>query len=236
MSSRFDVVVVMPVYNEQDGIAKVIGDWLGLQERLGIRLQLLVLDDGSRDNTGKVLDALPADPRLTIVHKPNSGHGPTILAGYHRAVAEAEWVFQTDSDDEIPAGQFADLWAAREGVDAVFGYRVGRQQSLPRAFVSGVSRLLLGANRPGRVRDPNCPFRLLRASVLREAIALIPPDTFAPNILLAWYFQTYRTITSLPCQTQPRPHGAPALSDFKILRRGVTSYWQLRAFRRQHRR
>jgi len=236
MTSRFDVMVVMPVYNEQDGIAQVIADWLKVQEQLGIRLQLLVLDDGSRDRTAAVLDALPTDPRLTIVHKPNSGHGPTILAGYHRAVADAEWVFQTDSDDEIPASQFAELWAAREGVDGVFGYRVGRQQSLPRAFVSGVARLLLGGNRPGRVRDPNCPFRLMRASVLREAIAQIPPDTFAPNVLLAWYFQTVCTIASEPCRAQPRPHGAPALSDLKVLRRGVTSFWQLRAYRRQHRR
>ena len=42
-------------------------------------------------------------PRLVVDVKPNSGHGPTILRGYRRGVVTADWVFQTDSDDEMPA-------------------------------------------------------------------------------------------------------------------------------------
>ena len=66
----------------------------------------------------------PQENKDLIVHdKLNSGHGPTILQAY-RENSDADWIFQTDSDDEIGPEQFEDLWRSRDNYDFLIGRRV----------------------------------------------------------------------------------------------------------------
>ena len=112
-----DLAVVMPVYNEQECIAAVVDSWRAMLARLDVEYKLIVLNDGSRDATAAALEKFAGDRRVEIVHKQNTGHGPTILLGYRRAVATARWVFQCDSDDEISPEHFPHLWERREQYD-----------------------------------------------------------------------------------------------------------------------
>src|ERR1041385_713858 len=107
----------MPVYNEELGIADVVTAWIAMLNRLGVTYEFLLYNDGSKDGTGAKLDSLAArDPHVRVTHHTNRGHGPTVLRGYREA--RGEWVFQADSDDEIPAEAFEAVWRAREGRDA----------------------------------------------------------------------------------------------------------------------
>ncbi len=74
----FDVEIVMPVYNEAECIGDVLNDWTAELGRLKINYCLLVLNDGSRDNTAAVLEHYALSPRIKVINKPNSGHGSTI--------------------------------------------------------------------------------------------------------------------------------------------------------------
>jgi dolichol-phosphate mannosyltransferase len=181
---RRALAVVMPVYNEQETIAAVARQWLAVVRAVVPDFEMIVLDDGSPDATGAQLDRLAGDPNLTIVHKANEGHGPTILKGYRQAVERADWVFQTDSDDELPAASFPEFWRLREGADLVLGRRTGRQQPIGRRVASAGSRLLvrLLCGRGGL--DVNVPYRLIRADLLRDIVASIPDGTFAPNVAI----------------------------------------------------
>ena len=109
-----DVAVVMPVYNEAECICDVLDDWTKELDRLAITYRLIVLNDGSKDNTAEVLLKYSDNPHIQIINKKNSGHGPTILQGYGIAVQDAHWVFQVDSDNEIKAEQFKKLWMKEE--------------------------------------------------------------------------------------------------------------------------
>src|SRR5438445_3120274 len=94
------LTVVMPAYNEAGAIREVVGGWDRQLGSLGVRYEIRVYDDGSRDGTGDLIAALAREhPTVAAVRQTNRGHGPTILRGYHEA--RGEWVFQTDSDDEI---------------------------------------------------------------------------------------------------------------------------------------
>src|SRR5438067_1838594 len=115
--SLFDVIVVMPVYNEADCIVSVVRSWLSVLEKERLNFQLLVLNDGSTDATGGVLAQFSTDSRVQVINKHNSGHGPTILMGYRWAGERASWVFQVDSDDEIAAEEFVVLWRRRHEQD-----------------------------------------------------------------------------------------------------------------------
>ncbi|HSW00169.1 MAG TPA: glycosyltransferase family 2 protein [Sedimentisphaerales bacterium] len=182
---KCELAVVMPVYNEQGCIREVLSSWRNVLDESGIDFVILVINDGSTDGTGEILDAFARDERIRVFHQANRGHGPTILDGYRRAVSLAEWVFQCDSDDEIPADSFGRLWEVRRQADAVFGCRLDRRQTLQRRIITLVSRLTVDASFGRGIRDVNTPYRLMRASVLGRILEHIPADTFAPNLVVS---------------------------------------------------
>src|SRR5688572_28497770 len=81
-------VLVMPAYNEEDCIAQVVRAWIAQFAQLfGANFQLVVVNDGSRDRTGEILNAVAtAEPRLRVIHQSNSGHGGALLRGYREAL------------------------------------------------------------------------------------------------------------------------------------------------------
>lgn len=175
----------MPAYNEERGIEAAVNDCVAALVATGASFRALVLDDGSTDRTAEMLRRFDGDPRIEVIRKENSGHGPTILAGYRLLARQARWVFQLDSDGEVPIASFAALWAARQGADAVVGVRTQRDQSLPRRLVTRGSGLAVRLLYGSAVTDVNCPFRLIHGDVLARFIDRIPADTFAPNVAIS---------------------------------------------------
>jgi dolichol-phosphate mannosyltransferase len=130
-----ELALVMPVFNEEACIFGVIQSWEDELTRQGISFQMIVLNDGSQDGTAAILEKFRNHPPMDIIHKKNSGHGPTILEGYRKAVCLAQWVFQTDSDDEMKPDHFIELWSRRTDFDALVGIRQSRHQSILPAWV-----------------------------------------------------------------------------------------------------
>lgn len=216
VSRTRELSVVMPVYNEVDAITDVLASWTSVLDPLDIDYELLVYDDGSTDGTGAALDALAADsPRLRVTHHANRGHGPSVLRGY--AAAGGRWVFQTDSDDEIPAGAFPDLWARRHDADLVIGVRTGRTSDPARRLLTfgaaTVIRVLFGRG----VTDVNAPFRLMRGDVLARLLPRVPATAFAPNVILSGLFaRRGLRCVEVPVPAAPRRTGTTSLLGWKI--------------------
>ena len=227
-----DVAVVMPVYNEAECIADVLHDWMHELDRVGITYRLLVLNDGSRDNTAAVLKQFESSPAVTIINKKNSGHGPTIRMGYELACREAHWVFQVDSDNEIKAEQFQKLWAAREGCAAVIGIRDGRQQQPSRKAISFFSRCVVRLFYGSGIADVNCPFRLMRADVLQRMLRHIPENTFAPNVALAGLLARAKAkVLNIPVPHSNRRTGEVSIKKWKLLKAALKSFAQIISIR-----
>lgn len=222
-----DLAVVMPVYNEQECIVDVVNSWREALSGLQIDYKIIVLNDGSRDGTREALTAFDGDPRIGITHKTNSGHGPTILVGYREAVNLAEWVFQCDSDDEMKAANFNLLWEKRDDYDALFGVRIGRQQNLGRRLISGVSRATVQLYFGAGVTDVNVPYRLIRARILKEIIASIPDDTFAPNVIISGALARAKLrIHNEPIPHEGRKTGTISIVKWKLWRAAIRSFGQ----------
>ena len=222
-----ELAMVMPVYNEEDCIREVIDSWREVLTALGMSYRILVLNDGSRDHTAEKLAAFAGDDRITIINKPNAGHGPTILQGYHLAVDLADWVFQCDSDDEMKAIHFPRLWEQRQNYDVLFGYRLQRKQNLGRKVISGVSRMTVRALFGRGVADVNTPYRLMRSAILRQIIDQIPGDTFAPNVIIAGAFaRAKRRMANLPVPHEGRRTGAVSIVKWKLWKAACRAFWQ----------
>ena len=231
-----DLAIVMPVCNEQACIARVIGSWLAMFAELSISFRMIVINDGSRDGTAQSLDAFLGVPHVEIIHKANTGHGPTVLMGYRKAVSEARWVFQCDSDDEMSAIHFPRMWETRDAYDAIIGIRTGRRQTATRRFISACSRVTVRGLFGKAVADVNAPYRLIRSELLREIIALMNDDTFAPNVVISGALSACGArVSNLPVPHEYRRTGSVSIVKWKLWKAAGQSLWQTIHHRRSFR-
>ena len=223
-----DVAVVIPVFNEEKLIGECINEWLNILDSVNLNYEILIIDDGSSDATISIVERYGDNQNVQVIIKQNEGHGPTILAGYKRAVGIAEWVFQADSDNEISPNQFSALWSRRQGQDAVIAWRQGRNQTTVRRLVTFFARVTTKVLFRCHLRDVNIPFRLIRSETLAILLEKIPSDTFAPNIALsgALSLMNYQ-VEEYPVVFNERIVGESSLSNLGAVRKGGRALLEL---------
>lgn len=227
-----ELKIVVPVYNEQEIITTVIKKWTKVLSEMGIDYEFCVYNDGSKDNTLKVLREIePQYPNLKIIDKKNSGHGPTILKGYKESL-DAEWVFQIDSDDEIDVTYFPELWNNREQYDFLIGKRMNRNTPAIRKLISLISRLTISVLYGDRVYDVNCPYRLMRTSAIKSFIQEIPDNTLAPNLIIAGMASRKKLpVFQKEVHFKFRTTGEVSIKRWKLIKFSIKSFGQTFLFR-----
>jgi glycosyltransferase involved in cell wall biosynthesis len=146
------LTIAMPAFNEQACIERAAVEALSVLDELDGEGELLVVDDGSTDDTAALLTALAgADPRLRVIrHQVNQGIG-----GFNRRMiqeARGDWVLFTSSDGEFDPREALRFIALAEdqGADAVLGYRTNKHYNTWRVVVSAsfnvLTRLCFGAH------------------------------------------------------------------------------------------
>ncbi len=229
------VLLVIPVYNEDKAVKKVILEWIGALSSLGADYKILALDDGSLDKSGAVLDSLSKEySQLGVIHKLNEGHGKTILRGYALAIKENyEWVFQTDSDGQFFAKDFISLWNLREKADFILGYRFQRKDPLGRLAITRILKYTIFVLWGILIRDANSPFRLMRAHLLSECLKDIPEDAFAPNIFLSIlaFKRAKGNFLQVKVRHKIRESGESSIVRLKLFKSVIRSFYELVKFR-----
>lgn len=168
---------VMPAYNERDIIQFAVRRVRESLERLAADFEIIVVDDGSTDGTGRALDEM-ADRRLRVVHfAENMGYGRALRAGF--ATAMHPFVFFTDSDDQFDPDDVGRLLPLVEDADLVVGYRSPRGDGALRSLLSGGYNALVRGMLGLAVRDVNCAFKLIRRDALHRLA--LTSDGYAIN-------------------------------------------------------
>ena len=227
--------IIMPAYNEEANIQKVIEQWYPVIERTGGESRLVILNDGSRDKTWERLrEAEQKYDRLICINKKNEGHGATILRGYRYAVnAGADYVFQTDSDGQTLPDEFEPFWKQREKCGLLIGYRKGRGDGLSRVFVTKVLRLVLFFTFGVWVKDANTPYRLMKASQLREVLKKIPRGYPLSNVLMTVIYEKHKLgVQYIPITFRPRQGGKNSINMKRIMTIGKDAVRDFRKLRR----
>ncbi|MDD5349519.1 MAG: glycosyltransferase family 2 protein [Chthoniobacteraceae bacterium] len=228
-----DLILVMPIYNEEANITQVISEWLPVLSNLGIRYELFAINDGSKDRTLPILQSLACEHpgNIVVIDKPNSGHGRSCRAGYERALERsARWILQIDSDGQCDPSYFPSFWSQREEADCVFGFRSTRGDGLVRKLISrscGVlSSLVSGVN----VRDANVPYRLMRNEALAQALPRVPADFDVQNIALTVALKRCQGIRwrYVPIHFRDRQGGVNSINIRKIAKMGWKMLNELR--------
>ena len=222
--------LVIPAYNEQETIRQVIADWYPVVEKTGPESRLVIVDDGSKDSTyGILTEEAEKNPQMIALTKPNGGHGATLLYGYNYALEQgADFVFQTDSDGQTRAEEFARFWNLRKEYAMVIGHRKGRQDGASRVFVTKTLKLVCLLLFQVKLTDANTPFRLMKADELAKVLPLIPKDYNLSNVVISVIFAKKKLpVKYIPITFRPRQGGVNSINMkriFKIGRQAVGDF------------
>jgi hypothetical protein len=171
--------VVIPAFNEEDSIQEVMSRVLSVRTRLaacGIGgLELLVVDDGSRDRTPELVEATPG-ARL-IRHRVNGGYGAALKTGF--SAARGEWIGFLDADGTYPPEHFPELCqvALAEDADIVIGSRMaGAESQMPRVRRLGnlIFASLVSLVSAQHITDSASGMRVFKKTILERIYPL--PD------------------------------------------------------------
>lgn len=211
------ISVIIPLFNEGHSFEVLIGRLLTIAKEESLRLEILLIDDGSTDNTGEVIDALVEKyPCVIGIHfSRNFGHQEAISAGLKHVTGEIVFVMDGDGQDPpeyLPT--FISKW--QEGYDIILGVRKSRGGSLIKALIYKLYyrflRFMVGIEVPVDSGD----FSLLDRKVV-ECINSCPETNRFIRGLRAW--SGFRTI-GIPLDRPQRIAGKPKYSLKKLFRLG----------------
>lgn len=167
--TRLGISVVVPIYNEEES-ARPLYDALSAQlEQLGTTYEIIFVDDGSRDGTFAVLQALhEADPHVRVVRfRRNFGKTPALVAGFSHVRGDIVFTMDADLQDdpsEIPLF----LHKLAEGYDLVSGWKYPRHDPPTKTIPSFFFNRMVGATTGVKLHDMNCGFKAYRREILDE--------------------------------------------------------------------
>jgi glycosyltransferase involved in cell wall biosynthesis len=159
--------IVFPAFNEKENIAESVSAALAyLGEKPG---EVIVVDDGSRDETPSIVNALekkhPGRVRL-VPHPVNLGYAAALRDGF--SAARGDWIFYSDADNQFDLREIDLLIPLTEGADLVVGFRKNRQDPPLRIFAAWGYNLVASTLFRLSVRDIDCAFKLFRKDVFHR--------------------------------------------------------------------
>lgn len=223
-----ELALVMPVYNEEEILENVINDWTNVFEGLDIDFEILAYNDGSKDKSLEILRKnAENNSRLIVRDKKNSGHGPTILQGYRDCAENYEWIFQTDSDNELGTEGFVELWKNRCDYDFLIGKRFYKNRDASRKIISNVAKIITRVLCGKGVSDVNCPYRLMKTSVFKDLFLKIESDTFSPNIIVSGFVNRNNIkFFEIPVEWKNRSTGTVSIQKMKLFKSAAKAFFQ----------
>ena len=226
------LAVVVPVHDEEATIPRLL-------EELGRDIVarhpsavVIVVDDASTDETPAILARRAAEePWLRVERSElNRGHGPTVRRGLD--VAQADWIFELDSDGQFVVSDFWRRWERRNDADVIVGVRTERHDPVHRQLRSRGVAVVTSLLAARRLRDPNDPFRLLRRAVWADVRAFVPEDVGPVHVLfLVGAVKRGWRVAEVPISHLPRPSGESSLRALSLARFCARGLWQLLTFR-----
>ena len=221
-SARPSISVFFPAYNDAATIGALVRAALDLLPALTDDYEVIVVNDGSRDETGAVLEELAqTDARVRVVqHERNLGYGAALRSGF--AHARKKLVFYTDGDGQYDVRELAALYPLlTDGVDVVNGFKVKRADSGQRKVLGGIYNRLARFLFRLPIRDVDCDFRLLRRAAVEPLRLTSSSGTICVELVRKLSVNGCRFV-EVPVRHYPRRHGR---SQFFTPRRvGRTAY------------
>jgi glycosyltransferase involved in cell wall biosynthesis len=232
------ITAFFPAYNDAATLPGLIGKTFEVLSGCTSDFEVIVINDGSADDTAAVLKALQhahGERLRVITHNQNRGYGGALRSGIE--AASKDLVFYTDSDGQYDVGELPLLLRHLEPhVGLVNGYKVVRQDPWHRVWIGSIYNKFARTLFRIRLRDVDCDFRLIRRSVL-DRIKLHSTSGTICVEMVRKIEMTGCGVVEVPVSHYPRLHGSSQFfrvrSLLTTLRQLVGLWLTLVVFRRQ---
>ena len=207
---QVDLSIVMPAYNEAEALTANLPSILEFCQKHGI--QLIVVNDGSRDNTAQVLEQHRGHPNLTLArHKLNRGYGGAIKSGM--LAATTAYVITMDADGQHSLDDVLKLYnSAREtDADMVVGRRTGPShwyRGLGKAIIRLIAKLMM----PVSVHDINSGMKLYETKLAQTYMRLCPDSMAFSDVITLIFINRRHRVVETPISVQPRHSGVSTIN------------------------
>ena len=197
-SEALRVSVVIPAYNEEDTIGRVVRD---VVEHVPDLEEVIVVDDGSTDHTADAAE----DAGARVIRSPyNKGNGAAVKAGMRGATGDV--LVMMDGDGQHSAGDIARiLEPIRQGHDMCVGARTfGSQAGLHRGIANWLYNTLAGYVAGHKIPDLTSGFRAIRRQVARRFLYLLPNTFSYPSTITLALFRAGYSVAYVPIEAAKR--------------------------------
>ncbi len=203
------ISIVVPLYNEEDNIAELFNDIISVVEKNDLNYELILVDDGSTDNTVANLlneqkEYDPDGKRIKIIQfRRNYGQTAALTAGFDQANGQV--VIPMDGDlQNDPADIPLLLEKMKEGYDVVSGWRKNRKdKALSRKLPSKIANWVIGKITGVHLHDYGCTLKAYHSEVISHMHLYGEMHRFIPAIA-KW---SGANVTEIPVNHRPRIHG-----------------------------
>jgi glycosyltransferase involved in cell wall biosynthesis len=171
--TKNSVSIIVPCYNEENAVRETAEELVRTMTESGWDFEILMINDGSSDKTGEILDAL--EPQIRVLHNdPNLGYGGTLKRGFRDASHEI--ILITDADGTYPNKDIPSLLEHIHQYDMVVGARTGANVKIPlvrrpaKWFITKLASYL--AEYP--IPDLNSGLRIMKKPILERFGGILP--------------------------------------------------------------
>ncbi len=216
--TQHSISIVLPAWNEADNIETTTRAVIETMSVIAPNFEVIIVDDGSTDDTGAIADRLSAeDARVRVIHnRPNRGYGGALRAGFD--AAEKEYTFFMDSDGQFDINDIRRLILPMEAqeADVILGFRAHRADPLVRKLNAWAWKRLVSLLFGLHVRDIDCAFKLIPTRLLRQA-AVESDGAMINTEFLAKFVRMGATMTQVPVGHYPRAKGKATGASIRVI-------------------
>lgn len=209
------ISIVVPFLDEEGSLEALYEKLTQVLGSLGRTYEIVFVDDGSRDRSAGIADALSErDPKVGVVHfRRNFGKAAALDAGFKRAKGEIVFSMDADlQDDPLEIPHF--LAKLDEGYDLVSGWKQKRRDPIGKTLPSKVFNLVVSRTSGLRLKDFNCGFKAYRAEALRGLELYGDLHRYVPVLV---HFRGFR-VTQIPVMHHPRTTGVSKYGVERLVR------------------
>lgn len=222
----FSLTIFYPCYNEEANVERVTRAAVAVGRRVADDLEVLIVNDGSRDRTGEIADSLAAEiPEVRAVHnRPNQGYGGALTRGFREATKN--WIFYTDGDGQFDLNELPRLLPLLETHDVVSCYRLDRQDPWVRKLNAWAWSTLVNLLFAIRLRDIDCAFKIYPKTFI-DRIALHSRGALIDTEMLAKARNLGLRIAQLGVHHDPRTAGQQTGANLRVILRAFRELFRL---------